>query len=241
MREAQDQRRRVGTAEIVTLDALRAVQEAQRSSRLFRAATQSLGVLSVGVALYSGWFAYKFANDANISLRNSMGSVLEMDFPGLSPYMATEECSDVLWTLWGGPDEDPDYAKKYGYLDVLGMFGGLSGIAAKQIKAGMSESAASKMTKWRATAAKIDPETGAFHGYSGEYYWALKVQDELVRTGFIDKASLPKQHIVDQVAGFVTGNKWYWGVTLGAAAVPLVMVTKDILGEYLKNERGENC
>ena len=186
----------------LTREALDLADMAARRNRIVDAAFRTGGIIALGGTVYFGWWLYRYFTDVNISMKQSLGSVVEQEWPPLNPYLASQDCADQLWVLWGGAARE---AELWNEIDV-------------------------KMQKWNSLRSKIDSETGAFTGYSGEYAWAKSVERECVKAGIISRESTVPDHPVDRVANFVVGNKWYWGGVLALASLPPI----ELLGSEAK-------
>ena len=195
-----------------TREAIDAAEYAARRNRIVDACFKTGGIVALGGTIYFGWWLYRYFTDVNINLKQSLGSVAELDWPPVHPYLATQDCEDQLWVMWGGAAREGEL---WNEVDV-------------------------KMQKWRQVRAKVDPETGAFTGYSGEYAWVKQVERELVRAKVLSRESTQPAHPVDRVADFVVNNKWYWGVTLGAASLPPILLIGDEIKEMVRRHEEQS-
>lgn len=78
----------------LTGQALQGMEEARKRSELFNAFYLSASIAGIGSSIFLGWFLYKFFTDAQISLRNSMGEVVQLDFPAVNPWLASPDARE---------------------------------------------------------------------------------------------------------------------------------------------------
>ena len=213
----------------LTGEAMELAEEAARRNRLLDALFRTGTLIGIGATFYLGWWLYDFFTNANLSMRNAMGSVAELDFPPVHPYLATKQCADELWIIWGGEGE-PKTASDW----LFGSKGTIDIAMQMRVRGGAEETPSYKLQKFKELQKKIDPDTGAFHGYTGEYYWAKQIEKELISAGSINRVDVTEMHPVDSVANFVLRDKWYWGGVMAVSSLPLISVLSSELEELRK-------
>ena len=67
------------------------LQELRRRDKYIDAVYRSAGIVGIGTSFYMGWWIYHFFTDANISLRNSLGEAIPVDFPPVNPWLKSPE------------------------------------------------------------------------------------------------------------------------------------------------------